>query len=72
LKNQKQASQSTKVFVYSEFHSNRIEIGVVIPHDAISALDEERGLERLLNGFTAELLQATLSYKLQDGDEGVC
>ena len=63
-------STSTKAYVWSEIHSNRLEVGVVIPSNALDALSDG-GLERLINGFTAELLQATLSIQT-DEDERVC
>ena len=62
--------QSTKAYVYSEIHQNRLEVGVVIPRDALDALGDG-GLERLIKGFTAELLQATLSI-VTDDEGKVC
>jgi len=60
-------SQSTKAYVWSEIHSNRLEVGVVIPTDALDALSDG-GLQRLIDGLTTELLQATLSVKTDNGD----
>lgn len=68
LKSQK--GLSTKAYVWSEIHSNRLEVGVVIPADALDALSDG-GLDRLIEGLTSELVQATLSYKINEGDE-VC
>ena len=63
-------ARSTKAYVWSEIHSNRLEVGVVIPADALDALSDG-GLDRLIEGLTAELVQATLSYKTNEG-ETVC
>ena len=62
--------QSTKAYVWSEIHSNRLEVGVVIPTDALDALSDG-GLQRLMDGLTTELLQATLSIQTNEG-ENVC
>ena len=56
--------------MWSEIHSNRLEVGVVIPTDALDALSDG-GLQRLIDGLTTELLQATLSYKTNEGED-VC
>jgi len=53
---------STKAYVYTEFHPNRLEVGLVIPSDVLDVLDEG-GLQSLINAITRELLQATLSLK---------
>jgi hypothetical protein len=41
---------------------------VVIPTDALDALSDG-GLQRLIDGLTTELLQATLSIKLGEDNE---
>ena len=63
-------SSGTEAYVWSEIHSNRLEVGLVIPTDALDALSDG-GLDRLIEGLTAELVQATLSYKINEG-ETVC
>jgi hypothetical protein len=67
---QEKSTSSTKAYVWSEIHSNRLEVGVVIPTDALDALSDG-GLQRLIDGLTTELLQATLSYKTNEGED-VC